>query len=305
VITPPVWTEKELAAEATKSQTLFRDIRLGEDLDQWKREFKNAEKKFEELLDSHGLAKPNELTDAQVADVFGAKLGEALRYLAGPPISEDDLRVLADVNSVAPTVLQNDLAMARQVFAIVAKVIDPVRFPWITKSRAPTKQEKKAAILASAVLLTAQRIQTDRRSEGKEGQEKMVKAYLKRFGFKQVPTRDIDTLTDAPAPGTFCAEAKVGERKADIPVRLFDGRLMAIECKVSNSSTNSVKRLNNDAGAKAEQWRREFGKQVLPTAMLSGVFKVHNLLQAQKQGLTLFWAHQLDKLGDFIKATRK
>ena len=96
----------------------------------------------------------------------------------------------------------------------------------------------------------------------------------------------------------------MGSRKADIPVRLFDGRLMPVECKVSNSSTNSVKRINNDAQAKASAWHRELGtNQVVPAAVISGVFKVHNLVQAQDAGLTLFWAHKLEDMKSFIEAT--
>lgn len=103
----------------------------------------------------------------------------------------------------------------------------------------------------------------------------------------------------------FCAECLLGERKADVVVRLHDSRLMAIECKVSNSATNSVKRLNNDAAVKAEYWLKMFGTlQVVPAAMLSGVFKVMNLEQAQQRGLALFWAHDLDKLGAFIESTK-
>jgi hypothetical protein len=69
---------------------------------------------------------------------------------------------------------------------------------------------------------------------------------------------------------------------------------MPIECKVSNSALNSVKRINNDAAAKAVEWLKTFGtNQVVPTAVISGVFKVNNLLQAQEAGLTLFWARDL------------
>ena len=32
--------------------------------------------------------------------------------------------------------------------------------------------------------------------------------------------------------------------------------------------------------------------QTVPAAMLSGVFKRHNLEYAQNRGLTLFWAHR-------------
>ena len=43
----------------------------------------------------------------------------------------------------------------------------------------------------------------------------------------------------------------LGTRKADVLVGLHDRRLMPIEAKVSNSFTNSIKRLNNDAAVKA------------------------------------------------------
>jgi XamI-like restriction endonuclease len=80
---------------------------------------------------------------------------------------------------------------------------------------------------------------------------------------------------------------------------------MPIECKVSNSAVNSVKRLNNDAAAKAEYWTADFGKrQVVPVAVLSGVYKLHNLLTAQERGLTLFWAHKLDALTEWVESTR-
>ena len=87
-------------------------------------------------------------------------------------------------------------------------------------------------------------------------------------------------------------------------IGLFDGRTMPLECKVSNSSTNSVKRINNDAAVKAESWRHDFGStQVVPGAVLSGVYKVHNLENAQSRGLTLFWAHDLQMLVTWLHNT--
>lgn len=87
-------------------------------------------------------------------------------------------------------------------------------------------------------------------------------------------------------------------------IRLHDTRLMPIECKVSNSGTNSIKRLNNDAAVKAEYWLKAFGaEQIVPAALLSGVFKLRNLEQSQRRGLALFWSHDLDKLGAFIEST--
>lgn len=76
---------------------------------------------------------------------------------------------------------------------------------------------------------------------------------LLESGFLEVDSagRDMRMLSGAPRSGQFCREALLGERKADLVVGLWDGRIRPIECKVSNSSTNSVKRLNNDAAIKA------------------------------------------------------
>ncbi|HIE4033549.1 TPA: XamI family restriction endonuclease [Pseudomonas aeruginosa] len=140
---------------------------------------------------------------------------------------------------------------------------------------------------------------------GKEQQEAMVKEALKGLGFTEVPSRKIPNISHAPNAGEFCGESVLGNRKGDIIVRLWDQRLMPIECKVSNSSTNSVKRLNNDAAVKASSWKVDFGlRQVVPSAVLGGVYKLHNLLDAQSRGLTIFWAHDLTPLTDWITNTK-
>ena len=57
---------------------------------------------------------------------------------------------------------------------------------------------------------------------------------------------------------------------------------------------------------KAEYWFKIFGtSQVVPAAMLAGVFKAVNLTQAQTRGLALFWSHDLEKLGAFIESTKQ
>lgn len=132
-----------------------------------------------------------------------------------------------------------------------------------------------------------------------------MKAALRELGFTEVASRVIPNISHAPAPGEFCGESRLGTRKGDIIVRLWDHRVMPIECKVSNSSTNSVKRLNNDAAVKAASWKLDFGlRQVVPAAMLGGVYKLHNLIDAQERGLTIFWAHDLKAMTDWIAATR-
>ncbi len=141
---------------------------------------------------------------------------------------------------------------------------------------------------------------------GKAQQEARVQQRLSELGLKSVAARDIPNVSFAPSPGEFCGESRLGTRKADIVVRLWDHRVMPVECKVSNSSLNSVKRLNNDAAVKAATWQRDFGlRQVVPTAVLSGVYDLHNLVDAQERGLTIFWAHNLDPLAEWIDKTKR
>jgi hypothetical protein len=45
-------------------------------------------------------------------------------------------------------------------------------------------------------------------------------------------------------------------------------------------------------------------RNVVPVAVLSGVYKLHNLMSAQTRGLTLYWAHDLVQLLDWIEAGR-
>jgi hypothetical protein len=261
--------------------------------------------KFDTLLSTLANLTPEGLTNEKLAEVYGKGLGEALRYLAGPPISDDDLQVIAGVDSIAPGVLSKDPAALRKVFEVIERVIDPHRFPWLRSDAVPSAEQREAAVMASSVLLAAQRIATERRNTGKEAQETRVKDYLRSLGFAEVPAAPIRTIVAGPQAMQFCAECMLGERKADVVLRLHDTRLMAIECKVSNSATNSIKRLNNDAAVKAELWLNQFGKlQVVPAAALAGVFKLLSLVQAQQRGLALFWTEDLDKLGEFIESTK-
>ncbi len=195
--------------------------------------------------------------------------------------------------------------MVRRIVEVVKTSLDRRRFPWVSEGREPTEEEKAAAVLASAALMAASRVGTSRRAESKEAQELLVEKALLNAGLNKVSVRTMPTLSHAPGPGEFCRESRLGPRKADLVIGLWDRRVIAIECKVSNSAVNSVKRLNNDAAAKAETWLRDFGRiQVVPTAVLSGVYKLHNLTNAQERGLTLFWAHDLDVLVTWITETR-
>jgi hypothetical protein len=298
----PVWSADELEIHRRIAIEQFRQIRMGEPLEDYLSHFEVARNAYEDLLEL--TVDLSQLGDQAVDALTNPDLLEAVRYLAGPPISADDLKTLTDA-SLAPTRLRADPDMARSVVETVLLGLDRNRFPWVAENRDPTEAERGAAAMASAALVAARKVLTTRANESKTEQEEKVKDRLRQDGFTEVPTRTISTLAAAPDQGEFCGESMFGGRKADIIVRLWDHRVMPIECKVSNSSTNSVKRLNNDAAAKAEKWLKEFGTaQTVPAAMLEGVFKRHNLVAAQDTGLALFWAHDLDQFMRFVESTR-
>ena len=97
----------------------------------------------------------------------------------------------------------------------------------------------------------------------------------------------------------------VGGTRADLVVGLYDRRVLALECKASNSEVNSYKRINHEALGKAQKWLSAFGKNAMvPSAVISGVFNVNNLESAQSAGLNLFWSHCPSDLVNFIKSTQ-
>jgi len=275
---------------------------MGEPLEQYLDKFEEFRLAVDELIE--GTVDLKLLKEHAVDLLVRPEMKTAIRFLASPWISEDDLKVLADTTLSPQRLRAEDGAGARRVIDTILLGLDRSRFPWVSEDREPTGTEREVAVISTAALIATQKVQTARRNESKNEQEERVTEYLIGKGWIQVPTRNISTLNSAPAPGEFCRESKFGSRKADLIVRLGDGRVMPVECKVSNSSTNSVKRVNNDAAVKAVAWIAEFGTLgAVPTAVISGVFKVHNLKSAQDDGLTILWAHNLAALGVFLEAT--
>jgi hypothetical protein len=304
IISPPHWTSRELERERLLAIDAFRKARLDEPLGDYLDSFDEYQGTVEELLET--TLDLSEWDSSSLQVLTDPKLLEALRYIAAPPMSADDLKVLSEVVSFAKGRLKENPADVRRIVDTIRSVMDRRRFIWVSEDREPKEAEKAAAVLASAALMAASRAQTNRRTLSKKLQEDLVMEKLGALRMKKVKTRHIKTFSNAPSPGEFCGECKVGTRKADIVVRLWDDRLMPIECKVSNSALNSVKRLNNDAAVKAGTWRKEFGEaQILPMAVLAGVYDLSSLESAQRAGLGIIWAHNLVPLTEFIADTQR
>ena len=272
---------------------IFRDERLSEAREDYSSHFNEAQSAVEDLLElSTDLATLTQTGGSAVAD---AGYLEALRYLAAPPVSFDDLETLS---GVAGRDFENQWPI---VVGTILALVDTHRFPWVVDGREPTEAERRAAVVSTAAQIAARRILTARANESKNAQEELVKAALRAAGLDEVRPRVISTLRTAPRPGEFCGESMLGSRKADLVVSLWDDRVLAIECKVSNSKINSVKRVKNDAAVKAKLWIQEFGDRlIVPAAVIAGVYHPPNLLSAQHDGLTIWWSHDIAQMISWI-----
>ena len=298
---PRNWTPAEVVADTALAIAVFRAERLDEPSDLYSSFFDAFAPIFHEMIDTLPAIQAEPFDPTKIAALAAAKgtALEAFRYLAAPPLSEDDLKTLAEAKLSAKA-LNSDTEAARRVRDTVLQVIDSHRFPWVKEQRAPTDAERGAAVVASATAMAVQKVQTARRGEAKT-LEVRVREALTDLSFDKVPARTIKLLSNAPKPGQFCSESLLGPTRADLVVGLRDGRVLGLECKVSNSAVNSYKRLVREAGGKATDWLRDLGAaQVVPGAVIGGVFNADNVIAAQAKGLAIFWSHRLEDLTEFI-----
>lgn len=295
-LSPPRWTLEQFEQGAAVGLANFRNERLNEEPDDYANHFHEVRGQVEDLLELTTDLSTLSTTGGQAVEGYL----EALRYVAAPPISEDDLASLSGVE-------KRYFAASTKWPAVVATimaVVDRQRFPWLLDGRSPLEAERGAAVLATTSQITASRIATFRRNEAKRLQESLVKASLIEAGLSEVSARQIGTSRNFPEPGTFCGESAVGKSKADLVVGLWDDRILALECKVSNSKVNSVKRIKREAATKAVRWTSDFGtSQIVPAAVIAGVYHPPNLFEAQSDGLTVWWSHDIGQMIEWVGRT--
>lgn len=216
---------------------------------------------------------------ATLADVRVARF-----FVAGDALSADDLDL---IGMAAPR-----RERATPQLAFISSFLDPLRFPWLAGNHGPTAEQRQAAARWTAGMMASARTATSRRMETSVRQEALAKLAVEAAGY----TLSSGSLN----PGEYGNETKIAGIKADVPVRLRNGRLLLLEAKVSGSEVNSYKRLNHEVTDKLTKWQAaEPG--ALVGAVLAGVFSAGALVAAHQAGVLLFWEHDLDLLTRFIR----
>jgi hypothetical protein len=294
LVPPPAWSDAELLAARDSSEARARALRQ----EAGPRAFGDTYRHLEPRV-RRGFRLSNNLRQIS-GDVFRVDpdIWQMFRYVCAPPVSQEDFWTLVGGPKFrrVPADFADDAALA------IVDVVDPVRFPWVGDERDPTPHELDAAVLATTCLWAAQDLGTQRRSESSKRQEAAVGAALRGAGLTLDESRTPVRFADGMTRGTYSSERLLAGAKCDVPARLHDGRLLAIECKVSNGPKNGWKRVNREVGGKAQTWRAEFGNQVLTAAVLDGVFDLASLKTARDGGVLVFWEHDLDPLVAFVRA---
>lgn len=236
-------------------------------------------------------------TSAALQDSGGHML--VFRHLLAPPISQDQFKL------VCPSWPKSSEKKCRPVGkeaadAVAASIVQwrAARFrSWLDANRRPTRAELTSAFLSLSSLIAQQRVATARRNRLANEQEQAAIAALVALGWNRLPSKMIDKRADVPARHfmhkTRFASSKKAHQEVDIACGLRDGVVLALECKVTNDDTNSVKRIN-DVMKKATAWKDRFGVFVRPAALLQGVMKFSDVEQLLDANIAVFWTHRLD-----------
>jgi hypothetical protein len=321
---PRTWTETELKEQAQVAIDEFVDRRLAEPVGAYAKHVLDRRVSIVRLFRALSKVDPDSPSPDAIRSILADEdLFAALRYVAGPPLSEDDLGVLVtrNIDGLTKAAIAANDETPKGVLALICRLSDPFRFPWLATRRGATVREIRRAIAMTTVLHASQAMLTERRGYGKLVEQRL-ETRLIEMGFTKVtggkrkkpkpgdppalppfPKRGkISNPTDHPTFPHFYGECTVYSRKVDQFIALRNGRMVALEAKDSSSGLNSKKRLLNDTGGKAKAYADATGKLIINVALLSGVFKLSDLLAAQDAGLYLVWAHHVDEFIDWIKS---
>lgn len=302
---PTICDEAQVRSDTEAAREEFRERRLAEPLADYLKAYPTAKEAADVVVSALSAIVTIPTDKAVVAHLVGNKAQyAALRSLAATPISEDDLQTLVRAK-VNKTALNSSQTLADAVAKLFKDCLDPNRFPWVDAGRAATAIELEKAKLATSVLNAVSAVQAARRGDERKALEGKVQEILEAAGYSGVRKckGGIKSNADFPHRGKFMMSCTLGAHNADFVIRLFDGRLMVIECKASNSEVNGFKRLNKEVVVDAGDWVTEFGKSVVvPAAALRGVFKQASVAAAQNKGVHLFWWHRIDAFAEFLAA---
>ncbi len=262
------------------------------------------------VSDAEALVAETLAATAAFADVEGAlrqsgKHAYVLRFFMGPPLSQDQFRLACRQWPKASETSGRPLspAAARATAEAFAKWRDTERVVPILEGG--STESRRAAVSATVHMMAVNCYRTVRRMRLAHQQEQEVLELLLGLGYRQRRAELVDE-PGALAEGEFmhATQFKTADgstHEVDVAIGLPKRTILALECKVSNDATNSVKRVN-DVLKKATAWKKQWGQFVVTGALLQGVFSAKEPRRLLEEGVVVFWSHRLDELREWLAA---
>lgn len=297
----------EVSELNAKNAALAREIYLASrnpqaGADAWNEALREARK-----VVASALRASNYLRNPEKALVQSGIHMMTFRHLLAPPVSQDQFDLLCPSWSKRTEHPDRKLtaAAAEEAASVVSKWLHKTAAPWLLTGRSPTRAEVRGTLNRAAFFLAGQRVQTAQRGSLSGGQEGAIVALLEELGWEKRPSKLIDTRA-AVDPKTFMHKTRFATKttapqEVDIACGLRGTVVAAIECKVTNDVTNSIKRVN-DVLKKAKAWHDHWGSFVETVAVLQGVIAAKDVDRLTDENVHVFWSHDLEAFKDWISA---
>jgi hypothetical protein len=245
------------------------------------------------------LAASRDLRDLRSALEADGRHMLIFRHLLAPPKSQDQFKLLCDSWSKGSekSGRPQKPEVVRAVSEVLAQWMDRKIAPWLVAKRDPTEVERELLVERVISFIAPKMTETQKRNRLSAKQESAVVELLKSLGWTQLPSVTIDTRASVPPKHfmnkTRFATATTTAQEVDIACGFKASYVAAMECKVTNDATNSVKRVN-DVLKKAAAWKSHWGSFVETAALLQGVIKPEDVQRLTDEGVKVFWSHDLD-----------
>lgn len=249
----------------------------------------------------------NDLSDLRSALIESGKHMLVFRHLLAPPKSQDQFKLICDSWPKSSEKSERPIRpeLAEEVAAVLGAWLDREITPWLSTNRRPTEVERSLVVERVVSVIAPKRIETERRNRLSAEQENAVVKLLLDMGWTRLQSVTIDRRAAIPSKAfmnkTRFATATTTAQEVDIACGFRDSYVAAMECKVTNDATNSVKRIN-DILKKAAAWKSHWGSFVETAALLQGVIKPVDVQRLTDEGVRVFWSHDLAAFGDWVRS---
>lgn len=243
------------------------------------------------------LRATNCLRDVSAGLLISGAHSAVLRQLLAPPFSQDQFALLC------PDYPKRAEKTGRGLAPVSAKAVEEAFHAgrdrrltrWLTGSDGPTFSQVRNLLRSVVPVLSMQLAATNRRNRMSVEQEGAVTTLLVTRGWLQKSSPLISSLSDVPAKHfmhktRFATQTRPQE--VDVACGLGATVVLAMECKVTNDETNSVKRIN-DILKKATAWQLHWGSFVRTAALLQGVIAFKDVERLLDANVDVFWSHDL------------